>query len=192
MDQDASPDRLVFLIKVSRQGAKDRCAEHHRELITHVDYEEEQSGHPDRKMLVVFLAGSSDVILNDTLNEDLLQYRTDRIEPAHICAEIKTEPGLLRITRDKYVLDHAYNNEADNEDHADDAADYEIVLYPLLTGIQALEMDLEFCEDRENNRKHYKISFHHPGKDICIVFYEGRTHNVREDLNSNDLTGYCH
>ena len=192
MDQDASPDRLVLLIKITCQSTEDRCSEHHRKLIAHVNDEEEQSGHPDRKMLVVFLAGSSDVILNDTLNEDLLQHCTDRIEPAHICAEIKTEPGLLRITRDKYVLDHAYNNEADNEDHADDAADYEIVLYPLLTGIQALEMDLEFCEDRENNRKHYKISFHHPGKDICIVFYEGRTHNVREDLNSNDLTSYCH
>ena len=56
MDQDATPDRLVFLIKISRQSTEDRCAEHHRELITHVDNEEEKSGHPDREVLIVFLA----------------------------------------------------------------------------------------------------------------------------------------
>lgn len=56
MDQDAAPDRLVFLIKISCQSTEDRCAEHHRELITHVDNEEEKSGHPDREVLIVFLA----------------------------------------------------------------------------------------------------------------------------------------
>ena len=135
MDQDASPDRLVLLIKVSRQGAKDRCAEHHRELITHVDYEEEQSGHPDRKMLVVFLAGSGDVILDNTLYEDFLQYSADGIEPAHICAQIKSEPGLLRITRNKDILYHAYDDKTDDEAYADDAADYEVILDSLFAGI---------------------------------------------------------
>ena len=69
MDQYASPDGLVFLIKISCQGTENCRTEHHGQLISHVDDEEEQSGHPDREMLVVFFAGSGDVILNDTLNE---------------------------------------------------------------------------------------------------------------------------
>ena len=135
MDQDASPDRLVLLIKITCQSAEDRCSEHHRKLIAHVNDEEEQSGHPDRKMLVVFLAGCSDVILDNTLYEDLLQYSADGIEPAHICAQIKSEPGLLRITRNKDILYHAYDDKTDDEAYADDAADYEVILDSLFAGI---------------------------------------------------------
>ncbi len=135
MDQDASPDRLVFLIKITCQGTEDRRTEHHGKLISHVDDEEEQSGHPDREMLIVLFAGSGNVVLNDTLNEDLLQYGTDGIEPAHVCAEIKSEPGLFGITGNNDILDHSYCNEADNEDHADDAAYYKVILDSLLTGI---------------------------------------------------------
>jgi len=135
MDQDAAPDRLVFLIKVSCQSTEDRCAEHHRELISHVDNKEEKSGHPDREVLIVFFARSSDVILNDTLNEDLLKDSTDRIEPAHICAEIKSEPWLFSVARNKCVLAETYNDKTCNESYADDSGDNEVFLNSLFSRI---------------------------------------------------------
>ena len=172
MDQDAAPDRLVFLIKVSCQSTKDSCTEHHRELISHVDNEEEQSGHPYRKVLIVFFAGSRDVILDNTLNEDLLQDCADRIEPAHICAEIKTEPGLFCVAGNKRILAQTHYNKTCNEAYADDAGDQEVFLYSLFSGIQAFEMDLELGEDRENECKKKQIAFHHSGEDISVIFYE--------------------
>ena len=135
MDQDASPDGLIFLVEIACQSAEDCRTEHHGKFISHVDYEEEQSGHPDSEMLVVLFAGSGDVVLNDTLNEDLLEHRTDGIEPAHICTEIKSEPGLLSVTRYNDILNQTYGNETDDEAHGDYAANYEVILDSLLAGI---------------------------------------------------------
>ena len=135
MDQDAAPDRLVFLIKISCQSTEDRSAEHHRELISHVDNEEEKSGHPDRKVFIVFLARSSDVILNYALDKDLLQHCAYGIEPAHICAEIKSEPGLFSIAGNENILEKAHYDQANNQTYAYDSAYDKVFFNPLFSGI---------------------------------------------------------
>ena len=52
-------------------------------------------------------------------------------------------------------------------------------------------MDLESCKHRKDDRKDHQIAFHHPRKDICVIFNKRGSYNMREDLNGDDLTCHC-
>ena len=143
-------------------------------------------------MLVVFFAGSTDVVFYDTLNEDLLQHGTDRIEPAHICSEIETaEPWSCCDLREKEILNHTDNAKTADKDNADDRAYNEIFLNSLFSRVQTFEMDLKSREYRKDDRKDHQVAFHHPRKDICVIFNESGSYNMREDLNCDNLTRHC-
>jgi len=189
MDEDASPDRLVFLIKISGCNAKNSSTEHHGKFITHMEDKEEKSCHPDREMLIVFLAGCSDVILYNSLYKEFLQDSTDGIEPAHISREIKTEPGPCSDIWKEEILNDPDHEKDTDESHADYAADYQILLKSVLARCKAFEMDLEPCEYSEKNRQYKEISFHHSCKDISIIFYKGCSDYVGKKLDGNNLAG---
>ena len=70
--------------------------------------------------------------------------------------------------REKLILYKTDDHQNYNERCAHDTADDKVLFDPLLAGIEAFEMDLESCEYREKNGENDKISFHYPGKDICI------------------------
>ena len=187
MHQYASPYRLGILVKISGYRTKNCSAKHHRKIVSHVKHEEEQSRDPYREMLVIFLAGSSDIILNDSLYEELLQNRADRIEPSHVGRKIKSEPRSLSDLGEKLVLYKTDDHKDDDESCAHDAADDKVLLDPLPAGIKALEVDLKSCEDCEKNRKDNKVSFHYPGKYICIGFDKRLPGNSRKYLDNNYL-----
>ena len=87
-------------------------------------------------MLVIFFAGSADVVFYNTLYEDLLQHGADGIEPAHISSEIKTsEPGPCSDLREKEILYNTDNAKTADKDNANNRADDEIVLNSLFSGV---------------------------------------------------------
>ena len=87
-------------------------------------------------MLVIFFAGSADVVFHNTLYEDLLQHGADGIKPAHISSEIKTaEPGPCSDLREKEILYNTDNAKTADKDNANNRADDEIVLNSLFSGV---------------------------------------------------------
>ena len=136
MHQYASPYRLGILVKISGYRTKNCSAKHHRKIVSHVKHEEEQSRDPYREMLVIFLAGSSDIILNDSLYEELLQNRADRIEPSHVGRKIKSEPRSLSDLGEKLVLYKTDDHKDDNESCAHDSADDKVFLILSLPGLK--------------------------------------------------------
>ena len=114
MDKDAAPYGLGLLIEITCRYAEYGSTEHHGKFITHVEHKEEQSRHPYGEMHIVFLAGSRDVILYDTLYEEFLQDCADGIEPAHVGRKIKPKPRSFGNLGEKEILnkadDHKYHD----------------------------------------------------------------------------------
>ena len=69
MNEDTSVYGPGLLINITGYDAENCGTEHHGQVVAHVKNEEKERCHPYGKMLVVFFAGCSDVIFNDSLNE---------------------------------------------------------------------------------------------------------------------------
>lgn len=111
-----------------------------------MEHKEEKSCHPNGEMLIVLLAGSCDIVLDNALNKEFLQYCTERIEPAHISSEIESEPGSCRNLRIYLILNKTDNKQNAYKRNAHDSADKKVILKFLFLWLKAFKMDLESSE----------------------------------------------